>query len=345
MNFDLPAPLAAGQAQSAINDDKETRVIGVTGGTGFVGKRVVARLAKSAPVRVLAPKVGTAAVKDVEYSPGEVTSPEAADRFAQGCTSIIHLAGIAHSTLRTEAERQRSYSINVEGTRVILNAALRHHVRRFVFVSTSHVYALHSGLDIQESATVDASGFYSFTKIEAEKIVREASQRGMEVVIARPCLIYGSGVRFNLEQMMRGIDHGYYFHISGVNPMRSFLSVENAARAMVHLASSSVPAGVYNLADPTPYSLVDFGNALADRMRRHRPRTVPSAVIAVAGAAGSVIEKFGVHAPFSGGVMAKLLSDFTISTSRLAKTRFQWDDNVGAVLQQMVDHYLNSNRN
>jgi nucleoside-diphosphate-sugar epimerase len=289
-------------------------VIGVTGGTGFVGRRLVARLTQDLPVRVLAMDMRAARVKGAEYFIGDVTSPEHTDGFAEGCTSVIHLAGIAHSSLRTEAEKRQSYKVNVEGTRTVLNAAQRHGVRRFVFVSTAHVYAAHSGLDIVESAPVAASSYYSFTKIEAEGLVREASERGMEVVIARPYLIYGPGAGFNLDRMMRGIDRGYYFHISDRNPMRSFLSVENAARALAHLAGRGVPAGTYNLADANTYSLVDFANELADRMRRHRPGTVPSAVVCAAGALGSAIQKLGVHLPVSREAVAKLTSNFTLST-------------------------------
>ena len=320
-------------------------MIGVTGGTGFVGQRVVARLAQGSKVRVLAMETGKSPVRQAEYIVGEVTSQEAADKLVEGCTSVIHLAGIAHSSLQTEAEKNRAYRVNVEGTTTVLNAAIRHGVQRFVFVSTSHVYANHSGLNIEESAAVEPSSYYSFTKIEAERVVGEAEGRGMEVVIARPCLIYGPGVRFNLEQMMRGIDRGYYFHISGERPMRSFLSVENAARALVHLAEKCVPAGVYNLADSDPHSLVEFGNELADRMGRRRPRTVPSAPVRLAGAVGSMIQKIGVHPPVSREVIAKLTSDFTVSTYRLAQTRFEWDSDAGSVLQQMVDHYFNSIRN
>jgi len=320
-------------------------VIGVTGGTGFVGQRLVARLVQKSEVRVLAIETAAAPVKNVQYSVGEVTSTQAADRFAQGCRTIIHLAGIAHSSLRTEAERQCSYKVNVEGTRTILNAAQRCGVQRFVFVSTAHVYAANSGLDIVESAPMTASSYYSFTKIEAEGIVREASERGMEVMIARPCLIYGPAVRFNLDRMMHGIDRGYYFNISGINPMRSFLSVENAARALAHLTDRNVPVGTYNVADARSYSLVDFGNELADRMKRPRPRTIPFAALHIAGMAGSVIQKMGVHFPVSREAVSKLTSNFTLDTSRLAQTHFEWDGDVGLVLQQMVDYYLRSGQN
>ena len=319
-------------------------MIGVTGGTGFVGHRLVARLAQGSPVRVLAMDMGPAPVIEAEYIVGDVTSPEVTDKFVRGCTAIIHLAGIAHSSLRTEAEKQNSYKVNVDGTRIVLNAALRHGVQRFVLVSTAHVYAACSALDIDESAPVAASSYYSFTKIEAESLVREAAELGMEVVIARPCLIYGPGVRFNLDRMMRGIDHGYYFHISGRNPMRSFLSVENAVRALTHLAGKDVAPGTYNLADTCPYSLVAFSNELADRMKRHRPRTLPFAALRAASAIGSAFQRLGGHLPVSQEVVAKLTSDFTLNTRRLEQTGFEWDGNGGALRQQMVDYYLRSKR-
>jgi nucleoside-diphosphate-sugar epimerase len=319
-------------------------VIGVTGGTGFVGHRLVARLAADTQVRVLSTDKGTVPSNNVEYIVGDVTSSEVADKFVQGCTAIIHLAGIAHSSLKTETEKLRSYEVNVEGTRTVLHAAVRHGVERLVFASTTHVYAAHSGLNIDESEPVDATSYYSFTKLEAERLVREAGERGMEVVIVRPCLIYGPGARFNLYRMMRGIDRGYYFHISGKSPMRSFLSVENAARAMVHLVGRNVLAGTYNLADASPYSLVDFGNELADRMKRRRPRFVPSVVLRAVGEAGSAIQKLGVPLHVSREAVKKLTSDLTFSTRHLAQMRFEWDGNNGAVVQQMVDHYLQSMR-
>jgi dihydroflavonol-4-reductase len=317
-------------------------VIGVTGGTGFVGRRVVAQLAQRSPMRVLAMDTGTNPVQRAEYMVGEVTSAKDVDRFVQGCSSIIHLAGVAHSSLRTEAEKLRSTHVNVEGTRIVVNAALRHGVRRFLFVSTAHVYGSPAARDIEESVPLDAASHYSQTKIEAEKVVLEAGRKGMETVIARPCLIYGPGARFNLEQMMRGIDRHYYFHIAGIHPLRSFLSLENAARALVHLIGEQVPADIYNLADPLPYSLVDFANELADRLGRSRPRTVPLTAIRMAASVGAAIQSLGVRSPFSREHLAKLTSDFTISTARLAQTGFEWNHDTGAARQEMVNHYLST---
>lgn len=318
-------------------------MIGVTGGTGFIGQPLVQRLTKYSPVRVLTTSLGSARVPNAEYVIGDVVSPDAVEQFVSCCTSIIHLAGIAHTGLRTEAEKKRSYAVNVEGTRMVLNAAVRHGVQKFVFVSTAHVYAVHAGLDLEEVSLVAPSSFYAQTKIEAEQLVREAGKGGMQIVIARPCLIYGPGARFNLNKMMRAIDAGYYFHLSGVNPVRSFLSLENAARALHHLVNSNSAEGAYNLADEHPFSLVDFTNDLADRMKRRRPRTVSSAMVRAIGTIGSTVQTAGIHLPISREVVSKLTSDFTLSTSRLAQTGFKWATNGGELRQQMVDDYLRAN--
>jgi nucleoside-diphosphate-sugar epimerase len=309
-----------------------------------VGQRLVARLAGGMPVRVLSSCAAPTPLKNVEYFVGDVRSVEIADRFARGCNTIVHLAGIAHTSLSTRAERGRSDSVNVEGTQTMLKAALRNGVDRFIFVSTAHVYAAQTGLNLEESSPVRVTGAYAETKIKAEECVRNAGERGLKVVIARPCLIYGPGARFNLERMMRAIDAGYYFHIAGANPLRSVLSIENAARGLQHLAEISTPTGTCNLADELPIHLVDFVNDLADRMGRRRPRTISPTAIGYASAIGTALQSVGFHFSLSREAIAKLTSDFSLSTKRLAATGFTWGRNDGEVRQQMVDHYLQAKR-
>ena len=319
-------------------------MIGVTGGTGFVGQRLVARLLGEMPVRVLSSGATPTPLRNVEYLVGDVRSTEIADRFARGCNAIVHLAGIAHTSLRTRAEREQSHSVNVEGTRTMLEAAIRNGVDRFVFVSTAHVYAAQTGLNLEESSPVRATGAYAETKIKAEECVRSAGERGLKVVIARPCLIYGPGVRFNLERMMRAIDVGYYFHLAGANPLRSVVSVENAARGLQHLAANETPTGTYNLADESAIYLVDFVNDLAARMGRRRLRTISPSAIGFASAIGTVLQNLGIRFPLTREAIAKLTSDLSLSTKRLAETGFLWEYNDGQVRQQMVDYYLRAKR-
>ncbi len=317
-------------------------MIGVTGGTGFVGLRLVARLARTSPVRVLAHQPPPDPVPGVEYPCGDVCSTQAVARFVHGCATILHLAGIAHTNLRTPAARECARAVNVDGTRNVVTAALRQGVERIVFVSSALVYATQQGVGMVETDPLVPAGVYAETKIEAEACVRQAGERGLQAVIARPCLIYGPGARFNLQRMMRAIDAGYYFHIAGANPLRSVLSVENAARALHHLALASTPPGVYNLADLRPVRLADFVNDLALRMGRQNPHSIPASLARLAAAAGTAIERIGMPSPFSREALHKLTADFSLSTARLAQTGFLWDCDEGLARQQMVDFYLRS---
>src|SRR5205814_9455628 len=93
------------------------------------------------------------------------------DRAATGMDAIVHLACATGVT-----DERVVQAVNVAGTRALLDAAQRHHVRRFVFVSTI-------------SATRERMGPYGRTKKEGEAMVAHS---GLEWVTVRPSLVYGS---------------------------------------------------------------------------------------------------------------------------------------------------------
>src|SRR5262245_54473863 len=145
----------------------------VTGASGFIGQALIARLAaRGHEVRALARHAeGLAARPHVEPFKGDLLDSDSLDRAAQGMDAIVHLAcatGVAN-------ERQVR-RVNVDGTRALLDAAQKHNVRRFVFVSTI-------------SATRERMGPYGRTKKEGEAMVEHA---GLDWVTVRPSLVYGA---------------------------------------------------------------------------------------------------------------------------------------------------------
>ena len=145
----------------------------VTGASGFIGGALVSRLAADGhSVRALARHPETVAVHPrVQTVAGDLLDPASLERAAQGMDAIVHLA--CATGVADEAQVRR---VNVGGTRSLLDAAQRHHVRRFVFVSTI-------------SATRQRMGPYGRTKREGEAMVAHA---GLEWVTVRPSLVYGS---------------------------------------------------------------------------------------------------------------------------------------------------------
>ncbi len=145
----------------------------VTGASGFIGQALVLRLAAEGhEVRALARRPDAVAAQPrVHPFAGDMVDPASLDRATEGMDAVVHLAC---ATGVTDGARVRE--VNVDGTRALLDAARRHGVKRFVFVSTI-------------SATRRRMGPYGRTKKEGEAMVAHA---GLEWVTVRPSLVYGS---------------------------------------------------------------------------------------------------------------------------------------------------------
>ncbi len=92
---------------------------------------------------------------------------------------------------------------------------------------------------------------YGRAKAKAEADLREIG--GIEIVIARPVLVYGPGARANLKALMKLCDSGLPLPFGLANNRRSFVSLENVARALVFLSTASaerVAGQVFHLAEP-----------------------------------------------------------------------------------------------
>src|SRR6185503_7871446 len=145
----------------------------VTGASGFIGEALIRRLAADGhEVRAFARRAAAiATAPHIHPFEGDMLDPASLDRAAAGMDAIVHLACATGIT-----DERLVRAINVDGTRALLDAAEKHHVRRFVFVSTI-------------SATRERMGPYGRTKKEGEAMVAHA---GIEWVTVRPSLVYGS---------------------------------------------------------------------------------------------------------------------------------------------------------
>ena len=242
--------------------------------------------------------------------------------------------------LRSQAERDEAERINVDGARNVLVAARGTGAERVLLASSAHVYAGQEGNNLGEKSATAGDSFYARTKLMVEQAGLEAaSAGGPAIVIVRPCLTYGPGVRFNLESLMRAIRGHYYFHIRGSNPMRSFLSVDNAAAAITHLLQVGENGRIYNLADQTPIPLVEFVNSLADLMQTSRPRNLPLLAIRSAIAGTAPLKWMGLRSPINSESLRKLTVSFTLDVKQLDISGFRWSDDSLAARRRMVEAY------
>ncbi len=148
----------------------------VTGASGFIGRRLVDRLASGGHAVVAyirgpreIPELSRA---NVSVARGSITNPDALARAASGCEAVVHLAAATGV-----ADPKIAYMVNVSGTERLLQAARQARVGRFVFISSI-------------SAQREKLGPYGRTKRRGEELVRSS---GMPFVILRPSLVYGEG--------------------------------------------------------------------------------------------------------------------------------------------------------
>lgn len=319
--------------------------VAVTGASGVIGRRLVPALsAAGATVRVLTHREMPSTSTSVSVIPGDILDKGSLESLLQGADAIIHLAGRAHTSLRTPQEEAEAASINVGGARTLLQAAAAAGTPHFVFFSSAHVYAGQQGLDLQEDALKEAGTGYAAMKLQAESFLHEHAPGQMAVTILRPCLTYGPGVRFNLRQLLRAVQTGRYVHPGGADAMRSLASVDTISAAVVHLLSRGPVSETYNLADRSSVSLREWVDALAAELRVRPPRSVPVQALRLLAAAGSVAHRAGVPAPLTTDALRKLTVPFTLNLDRLAATGFVWPSTTGAVVAEMVAQFQAENR-
>jgi nucleoside-diphosphate-sugar epimerase len=323
----------------------EPGTIALTGATGLIGSHLVpVLLSKGYTLRALSrqPRQDSLGITQIC---GDIRSVDTVRDLTRGCTALIHLAGIAHTSLRSQAERDEAEGINVGGARNILAAAREAGAERVLLASSAHVYLGQEGTQLDEQSPTAGDSFYARTKLLVEQAgLESASASGLEVVIVRPCLTYGPGVRFNLASLMRAIRGHYYFQVRGRNPMRSFLSVPNAAAGILHLLESGQSGKIYNLADQNPLPLGEFVNSLADLLRVSRPCNVPMFALRAAIAGAAPLQWMGWHSPINRESLRKLTVSFTLDVGRLAASGFRWPDTGLATRMSMVEAYLGSHK-
>ncbi len=155
----------------------------------------------------------------------------------QNVDAVIHLAARVHVMNEVADDALAEFrKVNVEGTLNLANQAAKAGVKRFVFVSSIKVNGEHTLADCPFTANDDANPQdpYGISKHEAERgLLLIAQQTGMEVVIIRPPLVYGAGVKANFASMMRVVKRGIPLPLGAIHNKRSFVYVGNLVSLIV----------------------------------------------------------------------------------------------------------------
>ena len=255
----------------------------VTGATGFVGRALVLRLLAEDESR----RVAVAVRRGGQQLPERVLPRVTGDLEPStdwsvalgGVSAVVHCAARVHVMSDTAADPLAKFRrVNVQGTLNLARQAAAVGARRFVFVSSIKVNgeATQLGRPFTADDAPAPLDAYGVSKMEAEQGLRELSaQTGMEVVIIRPPLVYGSDVKANFAAMMRWLRSGIPLPLGSIHNQRSLVALDNLVDLIVTCLSHPAAANqTFLVSDGEDVSTTELLQRMGQAMNR-QARLIP----------------------------------------------------------------------
>lgn len=204
----------------------------VVGGSGFIGQHLCAYLANLG-YQVVA----TARSLEALHSLGDMVEPvqldlqsEVRDEFVMnGIESVVYLAARAHVINdRAEDPLNEYRKINVQGALKIASWAASRGVARFIYISSIGVNGTESKIPFCETDPPSPGEAYAQSKWEAEQaLVEYCEAHGMDLVVLRPPLVYGSNATGNFARLLKIVAQGYWLPLGGLTNKRTLIAIDN----------------------------------------------------------------------------------------------------------------------
>ena len=246
----------------------------LTGATGFIGQRFLKALLASGyqpRLAVRRPLTGDLVAGTEQVVVGDIGPDTDWQKALAGVDVVVHLAALAHVVSGKDPSfAGRVRKVNVDAVRSLAQAALASKVRRLVYVSSVKVNGEQTTQSFTEQDAPDPQDIYGTSKRDAEEALRTvASGTSLEIVIVRPPLVYGPGVKANFRGLLRLAASGWPLPLSGLHNKRSFVYVDNLASAMLECMRHPRAAGeVFLVSDGEDVSTPELIRLMARSLSR-----------------------------------------------------------------------------
>ncbi len=260
----------------------------VTGANGFIGKALCDWLVDAGHAVTGTVRAPDRAASNARYKFAIVGDVHGGTDWRRGLADsdvIIHLAAQTGRAVnsRDAAALKR---VNVDGTEALARQSAVMGVRRLVYVSSIKVSGEHTRerpfASHDRPAPQDA---YASSKLEAEQALRRAAnETGLEIVIVRPPLVYGPGVKGNFLRLMQVVDRGLPLPVGSINNLRSLIAIDNLADFLGVCMDHAAAAGrTFPVADGEDLSTPELMRRIAVAMNRpFRAWPLPPTLLRVA---------------------------------------------------------------
>jgi nucleoside-diphosphate-sugar epimerase len=287
--------------------------VAVTGATGFIGQRLCAALSRSGFSVVALTRPGKVAPPNTTaVSVADLGDANAVARALVDVHAVVHLAARVHVMRDTAEDPLREFRrVNVAPTQVLLDAAQRANVQRFIYISSVKAVGEERAAPIDEHTPPEPSDPYGMSKLEAERLVLQAV--ALRPLALRLPMVYGPGMKGNMMQLFRLIDRGLPIPLGGVRNQRSIIFVDNVIAAIETALRNTSVSGVFGIADAHPVSTPDLIREIGAALGRPaRLVAFPTSVFDFAGMVGNVLAR-AVPFPLTTAAVQRLTGSLVLA--------------------------------
>ena len=314
-------------------------LVGVVGGLGFVGLRVVRNLQHAGhDVRVVDARPGDLGGEG--FRQVDVRDHRGLVEALKECEVVINLAAVH----RDDVEPKSLYGeVNVTGAVSVCAACRELGIGRVVFTSSVAVYGLSASEAIEDHRLVPSNA-YGWSKLHAEEVHRDWQEEDPErrsLVIVRPTVVFGEDNRGNVYELVRQIAARRFVMVGRGQNRKSMAYVGNLSAFLVHVMTLGVGVHSFNYADAPDFSMEELVETILSTLGRQPEITVriPYALGYAGGVACDVVAAVsGKRMPISAVRIRKFCSTTTFSSRRVQKSGFRPPIGIREALIKTIKH-------
>lgn len=286
--------------------DKQPRIF-ITGATGFIGRSLICELRSRGYLDLTAlvrRTSNTAFLKEnnVKTVLGDISDCSSFNDLKGDYDILFHCAGFV-----ADGEEEILCKVNILGTENICRWALKHKIKKFIYISSVAVNSGNPEIPLTEERPYSATNKYGLSKLDAEKIVVRFRNSGLPVVIIRPCMVYGEGEPHMLPLLSRLLRLRLLILPNLGRPKLHLVSVRNVAACLAHcMEDERALGGTFHIADKEVLTVGEIFEIFAKSLKVPNPIKLSPATT-----------KFFTLIPFIGKRIKFLCKDRVYSIERL----------------------------
>jgi nucleoside-diphosphate-sugar epimerase len=309
----------------------------ITGGSGFIGTRLIDELIKDNHEIIIYDKNKSEKYSELSII-ADVRDREALIKASKGVDIIYNLAA-EHADNVTPLSLY--HDVNVNGAKNIVEAANINNIKRILFTSSVAIYGLNKNTP-NESTKAEPFNEYGHTKYKAEKIFlawqKENNDNNLQII--RPAVVFGEKNRGNVYNLINQIVNGKFAMIGNGKNKKSMGYVGNIASFLASLISAEKKLDIFNFAGKNDLTTNQIVDIVKDEMQISKKfLTIPYSLGLAGGMFFDIISKItGRKFPISAVRVQKFTADTTVSTKYLFESGFHEPYSLEDGLRNMIKY-------